>query len=181
MGPEACHVVTNLSLLRKNASSANELCCTLHRCLMHEFLKHELSMNQDKEFKSRSKKRKREEGKSFFLKGCQAGFSGLPSHLSGLSTGMDLCWLAPSMARLSTVCLIGHSCKLDTNKSSPLRLQISFYFIRISQKLSYWHPFKIWSFRLANPVCNITLTILSPSVFLYHSALLLKSVNIVLD
>ena len=58
-------------------------------------------MVQDKDFKSRSKKRKREEGKSPFLKGCQAGFSGLPSHLSGLGTGIESCWLAPPMSRLS--------------------------------------------------------------------------------
>ena len=53
------------------------------------------SMNQDKDFKSRSKKWKREEGKSPFLKECYAGFSGLTPHLSGLGTGIELCWLAP--------------------------------------------------------------------------------------
>ena len=56
------------------------------------------SMNQDKDFKSRSKKSKREEGKSPFIKGCYPGFSGLPPHLSGLGTGIELCWLAPTTA-----------------------------------------------------------------------------------
>ena len=48
---------------------------------------------------SRSTKRKRE-GKSPFLKGCWACFSGLPRHLSGLGTGIELCWLAPPIAVL---------------------------------------------------------------------------------
>ena len=60
-------------------------------------------MNQDKDFKSRSKKRKKEEGKSPFLKGCQAVFSGLPPHCYGLGTGIELCWLAPPMAGLPNI------------------------------------------------------------------------------
>ena len=42
---------------------------------------------------SRSKKRKGEEGKSSFLKGCYAGLSGLPPHLPRLGTGIELYWV----------------------------------------------------------------------------------------
>ena len=40
-------------------------------------------------------KRKREEGKSSFLKGCYAGFSGLPTHFPGLGTVIDCAGLHP--------------------------------------------------------------------------------------
>ena len=42
-------VATKLSLLRINASRANERCCALHRYMMNEFL--DSSMNQDKKLK----------------------------------------------------------------------------------------------------------------------------------
>ena len=39
---------------------------------------------------------------------------------------------------------IGHSCKLDTNKTSHLLLQLFFCFIQIYSKLAEWHSLQIW-------------------------------------
>ena len=48
------------------------------------------SMNKAKtKLKHTCKKRKREKGKSLFLEGYQAGFSGLPPHLFVFSIGMN--------------------------------------------------------------------------------------------
>ena len=57
------------------------------------------SMDQVKELKVKSENMRREDGKKNLLKGCYVGFSGLPPHLSGLSPGIELCWL--SMAWVS--------------------------------------------------------------------------------
>ena len=48
---------------------------------------------------------KREEGKSPFLKGCWAGFSDLPPHLSRLATGIELCWLGPPGYKPEQLCM----------------------------------------------------------------------------
>ena len=61
----------------------------------------DLSINQDKAIKVEARRKKRKEDKGPFLKECQAGFSGLPSDLSGLGTGIDLYWLTPPMTGFS--------------------------------------------------------------------------------
>ena len=49
----------------------------------------------DKDLKVEVRERKEKKVKVFILQGCYPEFYGLPSHLSGLGTGIELCWLTP--------------------------------------------------------------------------------------
>ena len=60
------------------------------------FSKHS-SMSQDKDIKVEARRKKEKKVKALF-KEILGWISGLPPHLSGLGTGLELFWLAPPMA-----------------------------------------------------------------------------------
>ena len=55
-------------------------------------------MNQDKDFKVELRREKEKKAKAPFYRYVRLGFMGLSLHLSGLGTGIELCWLALPIA-----------------------------------------------------------------------------------